>query len=81
MPLVQDYEETLELYRTCADANLVMARIGYSDQDQIQGVVRGAARFALEHEICHVSILPFEVRYCKRKKTSENQPNRCLSIS
>ncbi len=51
MPLVRDYEETQDLYRMCADADLVLPRIGYSDQDQIQGIVRGAARFATEHGI------------------------------
>lgn len=51
MPLILDYEGTQKLYRQCADANLVMARIGYSDQDQIQGIVRGASRFASEHGI------------------------------
>ncbi len=51
MPLIRDYEATWELYETCAKANLVMARIGYSDQDQIQAIVRGAARFAADHAI------------------------------
>ena len=51
MPLVRDYDEASDLYRICAAADLVMARIGYSDQDQIQGIVRGAARFATEHGI------------------------------
>ena len=51
MPLVLDYEGTQSLYQRCADHQLVMARIGYSDQDQIQGIVRGAARFAIEHGI------------------------------
>ncbi|MCZ6795813.1 MAG: class II fructose-bisphosphate aldolase [Planctomycetota bacterium] len=51
MPLVLDYAETLALYRRCGDAGLTMARIGYSDQDQIFGIIRGAARFAREHDI------------------------------
>jgi len=56
MPLVRDYEETKELYALCADRDLVMARIGYSDQDQIQAVVRGAARFARDHNIEKIPI-------------------------
>ncbi len=56
MPLVLDYEETKDLYRVCADADLCMARIGYSDQDQIQGIVRGAARFASDHGIRRLPI-------------------------
>ena len=51
MPLVLEYDATQDLYRQCADKKIVMARIGYSDQDQIQGIVRGAARFADEHGI------------------------------
>ena len=51
MPLVLDYDDTRALYRRCADAELVMARIGYSDQDQIYGIVKGASRFAREHGI------------------------------
>ena len=51
MPLIRSYEETEELYEVCARAQLVMARIGYTDQDQIHGIVRGAARFAKEHGI------------------------------
>jgi fructose/tagatose bisphosphate aldolase len=58
MPLVLDPEATQDLYRRCADADLVMARIGYSDQDQIQGIVRGAARFAAEHDI---AVLPIGI--------------------
>ena len=51
MPLVLDYDSTMKLYERCGDKKIVMARIGYSDQDQIQGIVRGAARFAEEHSI------------------------------
>lgn len=51
MPLILNYDETRELYKICADADLVMARIGYTDQDQIHGTVRGAARFADDHGI------------------------------
>lgn len=51
MPLVLDYEPTMALYRRLGDADLTMARIGYSDQDQIYGIVKGAARFARDHEI------------------------------
>lgn len=56
MPLVLDHEATRDLYRLCADHQLTMARIGYSDQDQIQGIVRGAARFAEEHRIARLPI-------------------------
>jgi hypothetical protein len=56
MPLVRDYEEVQALYRLSAGHDLVMARIGYSDQDQIQGIVRGAARFAKEHGIARLPI-------------------------
>ena len=58
MPLVLDYDATMDLYRRCADANLTMARIGYSDQDQIYGIVKGAARFAEEHAI---DVLPIGI--------------------
>ena len=51
MPLVKDYEGTKALYKMCADARIVMARIGYTDQDQIHAIVRGAARFAADHKI------------------------------
>jgi len=56
MPLVRDYEETKEFYAVCADRDLVMARIGYSDQDQIQAIVRGAAHFARDHGIDKIPI-------------------------
>ncbi len=58
MPLILDYDGTQDLYRRCAAKQLVMARIGYSDQDQIQGIVRGAARFAAEHGI---DVLPIGI--------------------
>jgi fructose-bisphosphate aldolase class II len=58
MPLIKDYEQTKALYQTFADAKLVMARIGYSDQDQIQGIIRGAARFASDR---HIKKLPIGV--------------------
>ncbi len=58
MPLVLDYDATTDLYRRCADKKIVMARIGYSDQNQIQGIVRGAARFAAEHGI---DVLPIGI--------------------
>jgi len=51
MPLILDYDRTQDLYRRCAEKQVVLARIGYSDADQIQGIVRGAARFAAEHAI------------------------------
>ena len=51
MPLILDYESTAALYRRCADARLTMARIGYSDQHHLLGIVDGAARFAREHGI------------------------------
>jgi len=51
MPLVLDHEATKDIYKLCADHQLTLARIGYSDQDQIQGIVRGAARFAGDHGI------------------------------
>ena len=56
MPLIREYEETKALYKLCADKDLVMARIGYTDQDQIQAIVRGAARFGTEHGIDKVPI-------------------------
>ncbi len=58
MPLVMDYDATLDLYRRCGEADLTMARIGYSDQDQIFGVVSGAARFAKDHSI---DVLPIGI--------------------
>jgi len=56
MPLVRDYEGTSALYKLCADHDLVMARIGYSDQDQIQGIIRGAARFGKDHGLDRVPV-------------------------
>ena len=56
MPLVRDYESVQALYKLCADHDLVMARIGYSDQDQIHAIVRGAARFGADHGIKKVPI-------------------------
>ena len=58
MPLVLDYDGTMELYRRCGDRQLTMARIGYSDQDQIFGIVRGASRFSREHGI---DVLPIGI--------------------
>ena len=51
MPLILDYQPTAALYRRCAAAGLTMARIGYSDQHHLLGIVDGAARFAREHGI------------------------------
>lgn len=56
MPLILDPEPTRDLYDLCARNNLTMARIGYSDQNQIQGIVRGAARFAVDHNISRLPI-------------------------
>jgi fructose-bisphosphate aldolase class II len=56
MPLITDHEETRALYRLCAERQVVMARIGYTDQDQIHGIVRGAARFGAEHGLDTVPI-------------------------
>ena len=55
MPLVLDYDGTRELYSRCAAADLTLARIGYSDQSQLLGIVEGAARFARDHR---VDVLP-----------------------
>ena len=56
MPLILDYQPTARLYRTCADAGLTMARIGYSDQHHLLGIVDGAARFAREHGIAELPL-------------------------
>ncbi len=56
MPLILDHDGTRELYDLCARNHLTMARIGYSDQDQIHGIVRGAARFASDHGISRLPI-------------------------
>jgi fructose/tagatose bisphosphate aldolase len=56
MPLIRSFEETRGLYQMCAEADLVMARVGYSDQDHIHGIVRGAARFAGEHGIPKIPV-------------------------
>ena len=56
MPLILDYEPTAGLYRRCADAGLTMARIGYSDQHHLLGIVDGAARFAREHAIAELPL-------------------------
>jgi len=56
MPLVLDHDRVIDLYSSCARANVVMARIGYSDLDQIQGIVRGAARFGAEKRMKSVPI-------------------------
>lgn len=51
MPLVLDYQGTRDLYQLCADHQLTMARIGYTNQDQIHGIVKGASKFASDHRI------------------------------
>ncbi|MGH9360444.1 MAG: hypothetical protein ACRD2T_00900, partial [Thermoanaerobaculia bacterium] len=56
MPLIRGYEETAEIYARCGRLRLTLARIGYSDQDQIHGIVRGAARFASAHGIRRLPI-------------------------
>ena len=56
MPLLLDPDATRELYGLCARHNLTMARIGYTDSDQIQAIVRGAARFAADHGISRLPI-------------------------
>jgi fructose/tagatose bisphosphate aldolase len=56
MPLVREHDAVKELYELCGRNRLTMARIGYSDQDQIQGIVRGAARFAADHRIRRLPI-------------------------
>jgi fructose/tagatose bisphosphate aldolase len=48
MPLVLDHDRVWDLYERCARADVVMARIGYTDLDQIQGIVRGASRFGAD---------------------------------
>ena len=50
MPLILDYEPAAALYRRCGDARLTMARIGYSDQHHLLGIVEGAARFARDFD-------------------------------
>ncbi|MBI4585974.1 MAG: class II fructose-bisphosphate aldolase [Planctomycetes bacterium] len=56
MPLVLDLDGTRDLYRLCARNDLTMARLGYSDQDQIHGIVKGAARFAADHQISRLPL-------------------------
>ena len=56
MPLILDYEPTAALYRRCGEARLTMARIGYSDQHHLLGIVEGAARFAREHAITELPL-------------------------
>lgn len=56
MPLIRDYDEVRGLYELCAGRDITLARIGYSDQDQIQGIVRGAARFGAERGLKVVPI-------------------------
>lgn len=56
MPLILEYEPTAALYRRCADAGLTMARIGYSDQHHLLGIVDGAARFARDHGIAELPL-------------------------
>ncbi len=56
MPLIREYDAVKDLYKLCADRDLVMARIGYSDSDQIQGIVRGAACFGRERGLKKVPI-------------------------
>ena len=58
MLLVLDYDGTMDLYRLCAAHDLTMPRIGYSDQEQIHGVVKGAARFGADHGI---DVLPIGI--------------------
>ena len=56
MPLILDYEPTAALYRRCGEARLTMARIGYSDQHHLLGIVEGAARFARDHAVAELPL-------------------------
>ena len=56
MPLILDYEPSAALYRRCGEARLTMARIGYSDQHHLLGIVEGAARFARDHAIAELPL-------------------------
>ena len=56
MPLILDYDATAALYRRCGEARLTMARIGYSDQHHLLGIVEGAARFARDHAIAELPL-------------------------
>ena len=56
MPLILDYEPAAALYRRCGEARLTMARIGYSDQHHLLGIVEGAARFARDHAIAELPL-------------------------
>ena len=44
MPLILSYEES-KFYKTCADASITMAMIGYSGQHHLLGIIEGAKRF------------------------------------
>ncbi len=56
MPLVLDFQGTKDLYQLCADNNLTMARIGYTTQDQIHGIIKGASKFAKDHNISRLPL-------------------------
>lgn len=56
MPLIREYDATQDLYHLCSKRDVTMARIGYSDQDQIHAIVLGAARFGKEHRMKKVPI-------------------------
>ena len=56
MPLVLSCEQASNLYKICSDASITMARIGYSDQHHLLGIVEGAKRFSQQYGIRQLPI-------------------------
>jgi len=56
MPLILDHEGTENVYQRCADNDLTLARIGYTDQLHLQAIIRGASRYAKDNEISNLPL-------------------------
>lgn len=51
MPLILEQDATKDIYKLCADNDLTLARIGYTNQDHLQAIIRGASQFATDKGI------------------------------
>lgn len=56
MPLILDQDATKDVYNLCADNDLTLARIGYTSQDHLQAIIRGASKFASDKGIKHLPL-------------------------
>ena len=56
MPLILSYAESKNIYKTCGDASITMARIGYSDQHHLISIIEGGKKFSQEFGIKQLPI-------------------------